>query len=52
MAAPFTAGVATLVRARDATLTAAQVTDRVVVTAMAIGGPTPPRIDAAASVGQ
>ncbi len=50
MSTPLTAGTAALVRSSNQSLTAAQVTDRVLSTATNIGGLEPLRIDAANAV--
>jgi subtilisin family serine protease len=51
MAAPLTAGVAALVRARYPDLSPRQVAERIVDNATAIEGPVPCRVDAAAALG-
>jgi thermitase len=50
MAAPLVAGVAALVRARNSSLTAAQVAGRIVRAAVRVCGQDAPRLDAAAAV--
>jgi len=51
MAAPLAAGEVALLRAKDPAQLAVQVADQIVVSAVAIGGSAPPRIDAAAALG-